>query len=553
MASRLIVATILMGATLYFSPEATRHGAFTPSFLLVLTSTIYASSILFGVWLLRRSRERPVAASIVAIDVVLITGLVYLTGGVGSVFSFLYGAEILTAALTLGTGATYLTATASLLCYLLLGLTLNIEWLPAPPDQPLRQYVLAPREFSFWLFFNTVGITLVSLLATNLARRVQLTGGRLRAAQQNAARWARLNDDIVRSIASGLITTDDEGRILAINRAAAEILGDEGDSLLNRPLSTVLPGYQAQLEPNGRVNRAEAVGLRADGTQFIMGYTLSALLDAEDHSSGLLLVFQDLTEIKELRERAEQAQRLAVLGRLATGLAHEIRNPLSSISGSVEMVRDGNSLSPEDRQLLGIVVSEVERLNQLVTTMLQAGKPQDIHPEEVDLRLLAREVVAIAHAEATTSNALTIEEHDPGQPVLVHVDPDQMRQLIWNLVKNAIQASPHGGSVGVKTGYTGAGEAFLEVTDQGPGIRAESREKLFEVFYSGRSYGVGLGLAVVKQIVEQHQAQIELVDRPGGGTCFRIVLPSRSAVLTGPQETPRALWPDLGSASAPHR
>lgn len=548
MASRLIVATILMGATLYFSPEAIRYGAFTPSFLLLLTSTIYASSILFGVWLLRERREEPVAAAIVVIDVVLITGLVYLTGGLGSVFSFLYGAEILTAALTLGTGATYLTAAGSLLCYFFLGLTLNIEWLPAPPDQPVREYVLAPREFSSWLFFNTVGITLVALLATNLARRVQLTGGRLRAAQESAARWARLNDDIVRSIASGLITTDQDGRILGINRAGAEILHDDGNSLLNRPLSTVLPGYETQLIPNGRVNRAEALGLRADGTEFTMGYTLSALLDAEDHPSGLLLVFQDLTEIQELRRRAEQTQRLAVLGRLATGLAHEIRNPLSSISGSVEMVRDGNSLSPEDRQLLGIVVSEVERLNQLVTNMLQAGKPRAIHPEEVDLRLLAREVVAVADAEATASNALKIEEHDPGQAVLVRVDPDQMRQLIWNLVKNALQASPHGGSVGVRTGYNLTGEAFLEVTDQGPGIRAESRERLFEVFYSGRSYGVGLGLALVKQIVEQHQASIEVIDRSGGGTCFRVVLPSRPRVLTAPEETPRAAWPDLGSA-----
>lgn len=548
MASRLIVATVLMGATLYFSPEAIRYGAFTPSFLLVLTSTIYATSILLGVWLLRQRKEEPVAATIIGIDVFLITGLVYLTGGVSSVFSFLYGAEILTAALILGTGATYLTAAGSLLCYFLLGLGLNTEWLPAPPDQPLREYVLAAREFSFWLFFNTVGITLVSLLATNLARRVQLTGGRLRAAQQNAARWARLNDDIVRSIASGLITTDEDGRILGINRAAAEILRDDSKSLLNRPLSVVLPSHGTEPQPHGRVNRAEGVGLRADGTQFTMGYTLSALLDAEDRPSGLLLAFQDLTEIKELRHHAERAQRLAVLGRLATGLAHEIRNPLSSISGSVEMVRDSRALSSEDRQLLGIVISEVERLNQLVTTMLQAGKPREIHPEKVDLRLLAREVVSVARAEATTSNALNIEAEDPGRPVLVRVDPSQMRQLIWNLVKNALQASPYGGSVEVSTGYNLVGRAFLEVTDQGSGIGAESRERLFDVFYSGRSYGVGLGLAVVKQIVEQHGALIEVIDRTGGGTCFRVVLPTWTETVTAPSGNLQAASLDPGSA-----
>ncbi len=509
---------------MYLALDAIRYGHFTPTFLLILISAIYASSIVFGVWLLTGRQENRVAVAITTLDVLLITSLVYLTGGAGSIFSFLYGAQILTAALTLGTNAAYYTAAASLACYFLQGVSLNLGWLPAPPDQPLSQYVLSSRDFQLALVSNMVGIAAVALLATNLARRAQVAGARLIEAEESAARLVRLNDDIVRSIASGLITADDDGQILGINRAAQEILRDREESLLGQSLATVLPDYALQRlsEPP---RRADAIGRRADGAEFPMGYTLSALLDEEGNRSGLLLAFQDLTEIRTLRNRAERAQRFAALGQLATGLAHEIRNPLSAISGSVEMVREGNALSPEDRRLLGIVISEVERLNSLVTTMLQVGRPSRIEAEPHDLRSIASEVVAVARGEATASNGLEIEAVDPGTPIIASVDPDRMRQVVWNLVRNAVQASPHRGRVEVRTGRDPSGCAFLEVADEGPGIGADHRERLFDVFYSGRSHGVGLGLALVKQIVDQHQGRIEIVDREGPGTCFRVTLP----------------------------
>ena len=521
---RLIIATVLLGATMYLALDAIRYGRFTPTFLLILISAIYGSSILFGVWLLRGRRENLVAAAVTTLDVVLITGLVYLTGGAGSIFSFLYGAQIRTAALTLGPSAAYYTAAASLACYFLQALALNLGWLPPPPDQPLSQYILSSRDFQLALVSNMVGIAAVALLATNLARRAQVAGARLVQAEESAARLERLNDDIVRSIASGVITADDDERILGLNPAAREILRDREGVLIGAPLSMVLSDYGTR-RPSHPPTRADTTGLRADGTRFPMGFTLSALLDAEGNQTGMLLTFQDLTEIKNLRDRAEQAQRLAVLGRLATGLAHEIRNPLSAISGSVEMVREGNALSPEDGRLLGIVISEVGRLNSLVTTMLQVGRPSQIQTEAVDLRSIASDVAAVARGESTASNGLRIEEVSPEHPVTVTVDPDRMRQVIWNLVKNAVQASPHRGTVEVRTGIDAEGNAFLEIVDEGPGIGSAQRDRLFDMFYSGRRHGVGLGLALVKQIVDQHDGRIEILERKGAGTCFRITLP----------------------------
>jgi two-component system sensor histidine kinase PilS (NtrC family) len=535
---RLIVATVLLGATMYLALDAIRYGHFTPTFLLILISAIYGSSILFGVWLLRGRQEHLVAASITTLDVLLITGLVYLTGGAGSIFSFLYGAQILTAALTLGSNAAYYTAAASLACYFLQGVALNLGWLPPPPDQPLSQYVLSSRDFQLALVSNMVGIAAVALLATNLARRAQVAGIRLIAAEQSAARLERLNDDIVRSIASGLITADDDGRILGINPAARDILRDHDGALRSQPLSRVLLDY-AKVPSGEPPKRADGVGRRADGSEFPIGYTLSPLLDASGNPSGLLLSFQDLTEIKTLRNQAERGRQLAVLGQLATGLAHEIRNPLSSISGSVEMVLEGNALSPEDARLLGIVISEVERLNSLVTTMLQVGRPTRIETERLDLRSIASDVVAVARAEASASNGLQIEEIAPQEPLMARVDPDRMRQVVWNLVKNAVQASPRRGRVEVRTGRNQDGRPFLEVADEGPGISASRRERLFDMFYSGRSHGVGLGLALVKQIVDQHQGQIEVVDRAGRGTCFRVTLPTeQESVRPSPTAQP---------------
>jgi len=543
---RLIIATVLLGTTMYLALDAIRYGRFTPTFLLILISAIYGSSILFGVWLLRGRRENLVAAAITTLDVLLITSLVYLTGGAGSIFSFLYGALILTAALTLGTNAAYFTAAASLACYALQGVALNVGWLPPPPDQPLSQYILSSRDFQLALVSNMVGITAVAVLASNLARRAQVAGAQLIEAQQSTARLVRLNDDIVRSIASGLITADDDGRILGVNRAAQEILRDRAGTLLGAPLSNVLPNYATEplREPP---RRADATGRRADGSEFPMGYTLSALLDTNGNQSGLLLAFQDLTEIRTLRDRADAAQRLAVLGQLATGLAHEIRNPLSSISGSVEMVREGNALGPEDRRLLGIVISEVDRLNSLVTSMLQVGRPSQIETESLDLRAIASEVVAVARGQATASNGLQIDEVGPEEPIIVTVDPDRMRQVVWNLVKNAVQASPHRGKVEVRTGRDQARRAFLEVADEGPGIGDAHRERLFDMFYSGRTHGVGLGLAVVKQIVDQHQGHIEIIDRNVAGTCFRVTLPREeesvipsSRVRPGERPDPRS-------------
>ena len=524
---RLVVASIMLAGTLYFALDELKSGKFTPRFLLLLISAIFVSSLLFAVALQKRADNvRSTTVSVIVLDLVLITGLLYVTGGAGSIFSALYGAEILMAAMTLGAMPAYITAGAALLSYFGLGTALSAGWVIPPPGQPLVQYTLGPTELSTALFSNMLGIAFVALLATNLASRLQRTGGKLVAAEQSAARLAQLNNDIVRSIASGLITTDSQGTIITANPKARNILGDKGNELIGKNLSTVVPDIGANLQ-SAEGKRRDGQARRINGNGFPIGYTLGRLIDAQEHDTGHLFAFQDLTEIRELRGKAERAERLAVLGHLATGLAHEIRNPLSSISGSVEMVRDGAKLTNEDNKLLGIVIEEVERLNQLVTSMLSVGRPSEIQPITTDLCAMANNVAIMARAGAAASKGIVVCAETPDDPLMARVDPAAMRQVIWNLVKNAIEASPRGHEVKVRV-VAHPHEVALEVVDQGPGIPDDLREHLFDMFYSGRTYGVGLGLALVKQFVDQHQGQIEVLDRPVQGTIFRVKLPAQT-------------------------
>lgn len=266
---------------------------------------------------------------------------------------------------------------------------------------------------------------------------------------------------------------------------------------------------------------------RPDGTNFPVGLTVTPLMDEGGAARGTLITFQDLTEIRELRTAAEKAKRLAVLGRLSAGLAHEIRNPLSSISGSVELVRDSRELDDEDRNLLSIVISEVDRLNDLVTTMLDVGRPQSPSRIATNLSDLVRDVVAVAGAAPGTS-AHRIQTLLPEEMVDAEIDPDQLRQVIWNLLKNAIQASPEGGKIHVRADAISAEVARLEIADEGRGIGEGLQDEIFDMFYSGRSHGVGLGLALVRQIVERHGGKITARNRVEGGAIFRVDLPRHS-------------------------
>lgn len=225
-------------------------------------------------------------------------------------------------------------------------------------------------------------------------------------------------------------------------------------------------------------------------------------------------------------QRADEAERLAVLGRFAAGLAHEIRNPLGAIAGSVQLLAEAPGLGEEEKLLCGIISREAARLNDLVTDMLEVSRPRRPEKTQVDLAALAREVVQLQTASGRGAEVRVRCDGDGPLPILA--DGAQLRQVTWNLVRNAIQASGAGAEVTVTTARLPDGRATLEVKDDGPGIPDSARPRLFDAFFTTRSHGVGIGLALVKRIVDDHGFSIEVDSDEGEGATFRVIVPAEA-------------------------
>lgn len=251
--------------------------------------------------------------------------------------------------------------------------------------------------------------------------------------------------------------------------------------------------------------------------------------------------------LEEATLRAEQAERLAALGRLAAGLAHEIRNPLGAIAGSIELLRTGGTLNEEDQKLCEIVEREAARLNHLVADMLDLSRPRAPVKTTVDLASVTRDLVTLAAKSGRGADVMARYEGPESAPVLA--DAAQMRQVTWNLMRNAIQASSAGSEVTVRVAETQKGERLLEVVDHGPGISAEARDRLFDAFFTTRSHGMGIGLAVVKRILDDHGFAIEVDSEEGSGTTFRVRIPASSALDPIEDPPPSSVSPEPASES----
>jgi two-component system sensor histidine kinase PilS (NtrC family) len=508
LAVRLGAIGVLLGGSLVLSPL---HDSFTPSALLWLIATAFAATVAFAIALQRGAAPRVVAGAQVALDLGLATGLIYLTGGALSGFGSLYAAVILVAALLLGPRPTFLVGGLALALYLGLAMAIADGWVRPPSDQPFARYLVASDVLFAAVLRTSVGLLVVSALAGTLADRLSAARGEAVRATEAARGYQRFAEDVVRSIASGLVTVDLEGKIETANTTAIDLLRTSEDALVGRPVGEVLP-----VEPGTARVRVDGTGHRSDGTTFAVGLTRTPLRDESGRVHGALIVFQDLSELVMLREKAERTERLAAVGRLAVGLAHEIRNPLGSISSSVELVRDSGTLGEEDRRLLELVLEETARLDELVGTMLSVGRPTLPERSPVDLAALAREVVDVARSKSPAPIELSAPE-----AAVAAIDPGQVRRVIWNLTKNAIQFSPRGEPVRVRV-LCGHDEVLLEVEDRGPGIAQADRERIFDMFFTKRTHGVGIGLALVKQIVDAHGARIDVDSTEGRGSLFRV-------------------------------
>jgi two-component system sensor histidine kinase PilS (NtrC family) len=336
---------------------------------------------------------------------------------------------------------------------------------------------------------------------------------------------------IVKSISSGIVTVDEQGRITYLNRAGTEITGLTEQQAVGQRLQEVIPALTDALDRSTWTGkqRNEAVLRGPDGRERVLGWAAARLAESVD---GNVIVFQDLTEFRRMEEAMRRADRLAVVGGLAAGLAHEVRNPLAAMCGSIELLSLSPALGDNERRLMHVVRSEGERLEALVKDFLAFAKPASPHLAAVDAVPLVRETVEVFRREATLKGISLALDVDAS--VWLSVDANQIKSVLWNLLGNARDATDAGGRIAVRLKRQ-IGQALLEIEDSGQGISAEDLPRIFDPFFTTKSGGTGLGLAIVHRVVEAHGGRIAVRSEPGRGSIFSVTLP-----LAAQQEPVRA-------------
>ena len=546
MLGRVIVITFLWAALVVVE----LIGDPTPSrlpltYIILLT---YALTVLYALGLRQQLDLERVYRLQVWVDLLIETAIVQSTGGLDSGFVFLYLLSIIAAGIALpGRSIFGVAAGASVLYGLLAYLDFNAIRHPLPSPFTLRSettpsgsyvlYATLLRMTAFWV---------VALLSRYLAESLRQTGQVLQEQTAHLIGLRAFHENVVNSMSSGLLITDMSGRVVSSNRTAERILlltpGARHGWLVQEVLSCIdLDDSVQKAETLDQgLNRVEGVFERRDGKKITLGISYSPLRDDKGTVHGLIFNFQDITSIRAMEVEIKRGEQLAAVGRLSAAIAHEIRNPLASISGSIQLLRDELVLDEPNQRLMDIVAREIERLNAIITDFLAYARPRPLQYTDVNIHKLISGTLDLLCNGLPEGSAVTMRTEFMSPVATIAVDPQGVRQVIWNLCLNALEAMCHQGTLTVRTAVqallntsyrshmeplTATQELLIEVIDTGPGMSLEVKEKIFEPFYSTKDGGTGLGLATVDRIIYNHKGRVEVDSQLGYGTTIRIHLP----------------------------
>lgn len=514
LAFRVAIVTVLLGGAVALDAHALSALSNPQNItLLLLIVGTYLLTFMYAMGL-RHVRNLQLLADLqIAGDIFITAILIAATGGLDSIFIFLFYVNIINAAVVAGRRTALFAATTTAGCLVFLALVAG-QVVHLPELQAART-TRSGGALIFEVSLNASAAFLVAILAGYLAERLGEVTGELERQQSNLVELRALNANILESLNSGLLTVDTQGRIIFFNRAAELITGYRPNEVYGRPLTEVFPLLADGFMHKTGDSRLESLYSPPGGGTLFLGFSTSPLRDARKEIAGRIVIFQDLSEVKKLEQQTKRAERLAAIGQLAAAIAHEIRNPLASISGSVEMLSTMANLAEDDATLMNIVVREVDRLNNLITNFLEFSRPHPLNPVDSDLVPLIREVIDLFRNDRQ-NHAVMVEfrsqdaDHSPLERALAQVDREALRQILWNLLNNARDAMLHAHAaprILVTLTHTDS-DWRIAVEDDGPGIDPQVADHIFEPFFTTKETGTGLGLATLHRLVEQHQGHI---------------------------------------------
>lgn len=470
----------------------------------------------------------------ILLDTILITAIIHTTGGIESMFSLLYLLSIISGSIILYRRGGLMVASFSIILY---GALLDLNYYGL--INSMGSHSLYPQDYQsdevfYRILVNGAAFYVVSFLSSFLSEQSLRSETALKAKQKDMADLEMLNENIIQSISSGLVAVDEYRKIIVFNKGAEGLFDVESTDAIRRDVYEVIPFIQPYLEGKNPNKFNQIVYQGGDGKQIDLLLNISSLTDQDGNKKGKILFFQDMTHMREMEREVKRMEDLAMLGELSAAIAHEIRNPLASISGSIQVLDD--SLSREDslinERLMDIISREIDRLNHMVSDFLQFARPQSKEVEKFDLNQLIGETLYIFQNSQSWSSNLEVEKKISGL-LEMGSDPQQLKQVLWNILLNASEAMPKGGVIRVSTekvnGFDGSGGSTesvkIKVEDNGPGINPKVIKDMFKPFSTTKKGGSGLGLAIVRRIVDGLGGEVSGQNLTGGGAAITILLP----------------------------
>jgi len=523
---RAAVITLLLGSAILI--QIKEPGSFPIDPFFAIIGLTYGLTMVWTLTLRFVERQPWLIDVQLACDALIVSAIVYLTGGVSSYFSSLYTLPIIAASMVQSWRGGL---TVSVLSSAIYTAMVIAQYQSPPGVMPflVQDGLQAARVALYTVGLNVFGFTAVAGLSGYLAESLRRAGAQLEQASTQLADLQAFNQHVIDSLTSGLATCDMGGRLLTFNRAAETITGMAAADVVGRDAREVLqlPAvFRDALAPGAAqagALRHEYGFQRGDGRHIEVGMSSAPLITPRGES-GFLFTFQDVTELKKREREARVQQRLAAVGEMAAGIAHEIRNPLASMTGSIQILRDELPLTPDQSQLMDIVLRESDRLNDTIRSFLSFARPQRATVADLDLRLILRDTARLLKNNAEVTERHTVVVDEPSTPVMCRADEAQIKQIVWNLATNGLRAMPSGGDLRLAVRAT-AVEVILGVQDEGVGIAPEEMDGIFQPFRGGFARGTGLGLSIVHRIASDYGGEVRVTSEKGKGTNVEVAFP----------------------------